>query len=158
MSIQERLDAVATLSEDDANALLQHVARALDAPACVYVFDSIKSRRMSVHVESMRALERVEKDRGRACPTYRVARAPGAHLTAERRIHKICKGKRLSERNDAAKQHLEAAAAFVRENRLEARSSAAARMACAKAIAKHLGINKETARGVVTSLKRRGVL
>ncbi len=81
-------------------------------------------------------------------------------LSAERRIHKICKGPRLSRRNEDAKEHLEAAKEWLRSNggALDARSSAKARLNAAATLSRALSISRDTARGLVTSLKKRGVL
>lgn len=166
MSLQARLDAAAGLGPEGLARLLEDVCAAKDARAAVYVYDLWKARAPSgqagVPDRLTRALRAVESDRGGTPWALSVPQDPtGARrLDPARRIHKICKGWRLSERNGAAAEHLQRASAWVAglPSKPDARSSAGARIHVAKLLRAELGVSPEVARGVVTSLKRRGVL
>jgi hypothetical protein len=110
--------------------------------------------------EMWAAMKRVESDRGHTPSVFQVPAPTTRTLQPARRVHKIMKGVRLSERNREASAHVEAAKQWVAESNesIDARSSASAHIKTAKVLAKHLNIDLETARGVVTSLKRMQVL
>eukprot|EP01051_Picozoa_sp_SAG22_P009470 SAG22_NODE_792_length_7198_cov_1.752641_6_plen_195_part_00 len=90
--------------------------------------------------------------------------APGkrAMLTPARRLHKICKGRRLAARSAAAGGHLAAAMDWLAAERgkgrtvfLAASKGAPGRAALAKELAAALGVGPELARGLVTKLKQK---
>ena len=86
-------------------------------------------------------------------------------LDPARRLHKICKGRRMSQRASGAQLYVAAAVAFLAAERAAGRGdrvSAAfvargkGRIACAKRLKSVLKIESlETARGLVTTLKRK---
>jgi hypothetical protein len=161
MTIQTQLDRASVLSDVDLCDLLVAVAAANDAPATVYVYDIVKGRGLEITDRLKRALRGIEADRGRTAPKFTIPFSARRTLDPARRVHKICKGWRVSERNTEAAAYLEAATAWVQRQppgTVDARSSAGARINIAKQLRTVLGVNLETARGVVTSLKRRNVL
>jgi hypothetical protein len=86
-------------------------------------------------------------------------------MAPARRLHKICKGRRLSARSravDSTDEVLPRGIEWVRGQQASGSSLVAAggkqRMAIAKELVKALGIDLETARGLVTKLKRKKVL
>ena len=84
-------------------------------------------------------------------------------LTPARRLHKICKGRRLTARREASGTHLTAAVAFVKAERAASRvdmlgKGPKARFALAAALEAALGVGAETARGLVTQLKLKKLL
>lgn len=80
-------------------------------------------------------------------------------LTATRRLHKICKGGRVSARSDNAKEHLACGLAWVASQRADGRSfdvsGGRGRMEVARELKRVLRIDLETARGLLTKLKRK---
>ena len=85
-------------------------------------------------------------------------------LEPARRLHKICKGRRLSQRSDQALTVFEPAVKWVETQRAMGAASphasylngqGAARHKLAQVLAAALCVPKETARGVVTKLKQR---
>jgi len=86
-------------------------------------------------------------------------------LAPSRRLHKICKGKRMSARASAAKEYVDAAISFLDAERAAGRAvlrsdveSGKGRIKLAKRLKRELNIaTLETARGLVTTLKRKRV-
>lgn len=159
--IQSRVDAVASLSDTEVVQLLLDVCATRDARATVYVYDVICGRGIALTDVMKNALKRVEADRGHTPFSVRVPTNTSPHLEPARRVHKICKGWRVSQRNSDAAQHLTRAQAWLQSlpaGSIDARSTAGARIRVARRLARELQVPLETARGVVTSLKRRGVL
>ena len=88
----------------------------------------------------------------------------GKALQPARRLHKICKGRRLSQRSNQALTVFEPAVKWVETQRAMGAASphasylngqGAARHKLAQVLAAALCVLKETARGVVTKLKQR---
>jgi hypothetical protein len=82
-------------------------------------------------------------------------------LAPARRLHKICKGRVVSARSGLALVHLDRAAAWVATQRALGRSSfeaGGARSKFWKELQTVLGVDKETARGLATKLKRKKLI
>ncbi|KAG5181777.1 hypothetical protein JKP88DRAFT_161917 [Tribonema minus] len=156
-----RLDGITDLSDTDVVQLLIDICDIRDARAVVYVYDKMRARRIPLSEQIKQAMRRVEADRGRTPFTLSVPANLAPHLQPSRRIHKTCKGWRIAARNSDASSHVLRAQEWVSTQpagSLDVRSSAAARMHVAKRLARELHVPLETARGIVTSLKRTGVL
>lgn len=157
VELQTQIDSVSSLGTSQLQDLFCAVGVYKDAAAIVYLYDIVKSK--GVNASMWETLKRLEKDRGTTPSTFTVPIPMTRTLQPARRIHKICKGARLSDRNKDAASHIEAAKQWVvTSENVDARSSASARMKTAKALAKHLNIDLEVSRGLVTSLKRMKVL
>ena len=89
-------------------------------------------------------------------------------LSPARRLHKICKGAVTSQRSSLALSHVDAAVAWVARQRAEVKEggecfldseNCKGKFKIVKALVAGLpGVNKETARGLVTKLKMRKVI
>ena len=82
-------------------------------------------------------------------------------MAPARRLHKICKGRRMSARAVDSEEILPRGLVWVADQKAAGHSLDATggkRMAIAKQLQKALGIDLETARGLVTKLKRKKVL
>jgi hypothetical protein len=157
--IQSKLNHISTLNNGELLVLFSVVCLSKDAAATVYVYDVVKCRGIELNERLWRLLETVEKDRGKTPASYTVPVSKGKTLTPSRRIHKICKGPRMSQRNTDSKVHLDAARLWVAEQAEGSlNASGSGRFKVAKQLAAHLQIDMNTARGVVTSLKRAKVL
>eukprot|EP00611_Tribonema_gayanum_P017729 TRINITY_DN3055_c0_g3_i1.p2 TRINITY_DN3055_c0_g3~~TRINITY_DN3055_c0_g3_i1.p2 ORF type:complete len:137 (+),score=9.23 TRINITY_DN3055_c0_g3_i1:620-1030(+) len=127
MSMQHRIDGINALSDAEIVQLLLDICATRDARATVYVYDKMRARSIELTDGVKDALRRVEADRGRTPFTLRVPLNLAPHLEPSRRVHKICKGWRVSTRNTDAAAHLERAEAWVSaqpEGSVDARSSA----------------------------------
>jgi len=160
-SLQGRVDAVDCLNDTEMSILLMHIVNENEVAAAVYVYDKFQARGLRLSDDHRAAFKRL--DGGRTAGALRVPYNAAPHLEPSRRIHKICKGWRLSERNDRARKHIDEAIMWVREQQgrgvqVDARSSAGARMRVARQLASFLNINIEVARGIVTTLKRKKAL
>ena len=82
-------------------------------------------------------------------------------MAPARRLHKICKGRRMSARAVDSEEILPRGLVWVAEQKAAGHAlnaSGGKRMAIAKQLKNALGIDLETARGLVTKLKRKRVL
>lgn len=157
-SIQGTLDTIDSLDGGTIQNLLVSVAATKDAKATVFVHDRMKKRGLIMSDQCKQALDDLET----ACrkkqtqELFSVVSESKRTLSAERRIHKICKGSRMRGRHSAAKQHLESAKRLLKENGdvLDLGDSAKARINASKVLSKALSIPLDTARGLVTLLKR----
>jgi hypothetical protein len=160
-TLQVRIDDVESLADVEAVQLLIDVCATRDARATVYVYDVVRTRGITLTGTIKDAMRRVEADRGRTPFSVSVPPNMAPHLEPARRVHKICKGWRVSERNTEAAQHLIRAQAWLAlqpVGSVDTRTSAGARIRVARLLARELHVTVETARGVVTSLKRKGLL
>ena len=91
--------------------------------------------------------------------TLRLHEALRGGLAPARRLHKICKGRRMADRGRAAADFVERGLAWVAAQRSSGRSFAAGggseRSQLAKELETALGVDRETARGLLTTLKRK---
>ena len=159
---QAQLNDIGSLSDAEIESLLACVAKAKDAKAAVYVYDHIKQRGLTKSIKCRSALEALERTcrQNQSTEVYSIPANTKRTMSANRRIHKICKGSRMIRRNDAAAECLEAAKSWIQASGdgLDARSSARARRTASVTLSKALEIPLETARGLVTLLKRTKVL
>lgn len=134
------------------NMLLTVIADQGDAAATVYIYDKMKACNIKVDEVSWIALNKLE--RSKHFTIYSVPPSDKIQLNPSRRIHKICKGPRLHERSEAAKLVYDDVISWLKTNDI----SKFARIKQAQLIAKGLSIPLESARGVVTKLKMKGIL
>lgn len=157
--IQQQLAVLNSLSQHstdlDCNTLLQHVASQCDAAATVYVYDYMKDHRLEISEGSWSALKQLEGKSHKG--VYRIPAAKAGALSPERRIHKICKGPRTHERSEAAKMVLPQAISWLKSQDT-ATFKTLERSKQAKQVASALNVPLETARGVITKLKQKGLL
>jgi len=139
---------------DDLNGLLQQVASCGDARSTVYVYDYMKEKKIICDEASWLSLQKLERNKNLiikyVVPTKERALAPA------RRIHKICKGVRLHDRSEAAKDIMPQATSWLTHK--DSCFSQLDRISQAKSLAKDLSLPLETARGVITKLKQQGKL
>jgi hypothetical protein len=157
-SLQAELDSIDRLDESITEQLLISVAKSNDAKATVFVYDRMKKRGLVISDQCKQSLDDLESvcRKKQNLEIFSVPSESKRTLSAERRIHKICKGSRMRKRLADSKQHLEKARAWLKENsdRLKIRGPAKARIQSAKVLSKELNIPFEAARGLVTHLKR----
>ncbi len=138
----------------DLNGLLQRVAGDNDARAAVYVYDYMKDKGVTCNEASWVSLHKLERNRNPILK-YTVPTKDRA-LPPSRRIHKICKGVRLHERSEAAKDIMPQVNVWLSHR--EPNFSQLDRISQAKMLAKDLTVPLETARGAITKLKQQGKL
>jgi len=140
----------------DGNLLIQKLAKECDARAVIYIYDQMKSKALEITSETWNALRKLEKvaKEKKLVEKYSVPVKVGA-LAPGRRIHKICKGVVLHERSKLAKNVMPLAIKWVTENKnvLPTERSQQVQM-----LVSELKIDKDTARGVITKLKQKGLL
>eukprot|EP00966_Prymnesium_polylepis_P171531 3965807-Prymnesium_polylepis.2 len=94
--------------------------------------------------------------------TLRLSALSTRALAPSRRLHKICKGRRLSARSSSADEHLARALEWAAAQRSSGRTlvgdGGRGRSELAKELKQALQIDLEAARGLVTKLKRRKAL
>jgi len=143
----------------EVNAMVRELAAAGETHALVRVWDSMGGA-AAADGETWAVLQRLHSQGKGRIPrgSLVVVAVPAGkrELEPQRRLHKICKGAVTTRRSDAANAHLAAACAF-----LEARRAAQPfskrdleRSSLAKTLRAALGVNKDTARGLVTKLKQ----
>lgn len=160
-TVQNRIQNIELVPNDDLPSLFCDIATYGDAAAAVYVYDIIKGKGVEITKSMRESLLKLEADKGKTSSTFIIPKTTRRCLSPARRIHKICKGARMSKRSDDASQYIEAAKVWVLAQEpvsVDARSSCNARIKIAKRLAEHLKIKFSVARGVVTSLKRGKVL
>ena len=149
------------------NAMAAELADAGETGALMQIWDELKGSKGAspatwVAVERLHARGKGKIPSG----TLRLSEdRPPQAMAPARRLHKICKGRRLSARSsavDSTDEVLPRGIDWVRGQQASGSSLVAAggkqRMAIAKELVKALGIDLETARGLVTKLKRKKVL
>jgi hypothetical protein len=149
------------------NVLLQDLAAANETDALIRVWDVLGNSKLC-DPTTWQALETLHSKKGKV-PTGKltVPAAPGRTLQPARRLHKICKGRRLSARSTAAGHSLDGAVQWLAAERLKGRKTflggiggggGKGRRLLAAELQAALGIDKETARGLVTKLKQKKML
>ena len=164
-AVQHEIDNASNLLVSKLPQLVCDIAAHKDAAAAVYVYDIMKSKGKDVDVTPAvrAALKSLEADRGKAGPSFTVpaiVESGKRTLQPSRRIHKICKGAKMTKRSVDAAPHVDAAKLWVQSQppgSINARSCSG-RIKTARTLQTFLGVSFETARGLVTSLKRRKVL
>jgi hypothetical protein len=155
-----------TSNPDQYRALLLEACVVRDAAAAVFYYDKI--RQTHGEIDDTIKAQLIQLERLRDVRPLRTLPIPPDDrrraLQPARRIHKICKGWRRRESNEAGEQYLEAAQRWIEEEReagreCDARSSTSARIALARRMKAALGIpTMALARSLVTRLKQKRCL
>ena len=142
------------------NALAVELADAGETAALVCVWDVLGGSEGALPA-TWAAVERLHaKGKGRIpSGTLEIPEDSNPSLAPARRLHKICKGRQMGERSRTAAGHVERGLAWVAAQRTSGRSfdrdGGKARSALAKELMAVLSIDLETARGLLTTLKRK---
>jgi hypothetical protein len=156
MSLEQRVkDAMAgAMASSDLNTLLQDLANNKETDALVRVWDTRGTT--PITLDTWTAIEKLHNlGKGRIPVGTIIMPADRTRLPAPRRLHKIIKGRIISARSDAAKEHLPAAMEYVRTH---SELNGLHRSMQAKALQKALSVNMDTARGLVTKLRCKKLL
>ena len=148
---------------NDLNALAIELADAGETAALIAIWDEMNGSKGASRA-TWEAVERLHARGKGKIPsgTLRLSehREP-QKMAPPRRLHKICKGRRMSARAVDSEDVLPRGLQWVAEQKEEGKTldaSGGKRMKIAKQLQKALGIDLETARGLVTKLKRKKVL
>jgi hypothetical protein len=145
------------------NELAQSLADACETAALVRVWDALGGSQGATPA-TWSAVERLHsRGKGRVPDgSIRLPAAATRALAPMRRLHKICKGRRLSVRSVSADAHLARALDWVAAQHAAGRTLNATggrpRSELAAELQVALRIDKEAARGLVTKLKRKTAL
>eukprot|EP00854_Cymbomonas_tetramitiformis_P001737 gene1737-2397_t len=154
------LDGAVSTSSSALNSLACALAKAGETAALVRVWDALGGSQGAspatwLAVEALHARGKDRIPNG----TLRLPALSARALAPARRLHKICKGRRMSARSAGVQDYIANGLAWVAAQRVAGRSldagSGRARSIMAKELRKALSINLETARGLVTTLKRK---
>ena len=165
-ALQQEVDAAleGTISLSSLNSLACALAEAGEMAALVRVWDALGGSK-GASPATWLAVEALHARPKHLLPGSGALRLPAQSVRAlppARRLHKICKGRRMSARSAGAQEHVANGLAWVAAQRAAGRSLEAgggrARSLLAKELRKALGINLEIARGLVTTLKKKKVL
>mmetsp|Transcript_8226 Transcript_8226/g.27151 ORF Transcript_8226/g.27151 Transcript_8226/m.27151 type:complete len:194 (+) Transcript_8226:58-639(+) len=165
-ALQQEVDAAleGTISLSSLNSLACALAEAGETAALVRVWDALGGSK-GASPATWLAVEALHARPKHLLPGSGTLRLPAQSVRAlppARRLHKICKGRRMSARSAGAQEHVANGLAWVAAQRAAGRSLEAGggrgRSLLAKELRKALGINLEIARGLVTTLKRKKVL
>ena len=165
-ALQQEVDAAleGTISLSSLNSLACALAEAGETAALVRVWDALGGSK-GASPATWLAVEALHARPKHLLPGSGALRLPAQSVRAlppARRLHKICKGRRMSARSAGAQEHVANGLAWVAAQRAAGRSLEAGggrgRSLLAKELRKALGINLEIARGLVTTLKRKKVL
>jgi hypothetical protein len=157
MSLEQRTSAALKedLDVDNLNSLLQDLANRLETDALVRVWDTRGNT--AIRPATWQAMEQLH--------TLGKGKIPGGTIHPEsdrrrlapaRRLHKILKGKRVSARSTAAKDHVSVAVEYIRAHPKSLAN--VHRSVQAKVLKKALQIDLETARGLITKLKQKKLI
>jgi len=145
------------------NQLVIDLADAAETSALIRIWDVLGGSKKA-SADAWRAVERLHSRGKGKIPRGSLHLPATSHRTLNpaRRLHKICKGKRMSKRSEKAEAHINAGIAWVKTQRATGRqidaSTGKKRGKVIKELRKALQIDKETARGLVTKLKRKKIL
>ena len=142
------------------NALARDCASAQQTGALVRVWDALGGAAQAEEA-TWAAVVRLH-DRGKGAVPEGSLRLPAPRaraLAPARRLHKIVKGRVAARRSDAARAHLDVAAAWLRRQRAAGTApvaqTAKQRRALVATLKADLRLDAETARGLVTKLKQK---
>jgi len=156
MDFQKELDNISSAKH---NELLIGLAAQNDQRAVIYVYDYMRDHNIGLTDQAKEALVKLESTRGKGLRViYNVPVPEGRQLAANRRIHKICKGARLHDRSEAAKEIMDRAIPWLQTHLKEPSFTKLDRIKMAKLMASELDVPLETARGAITKLKQKGLL
>jgi hypothetical protein len=147
--VRTSLDNPNSLSTIGLNTLLQELAQQKETDALVRIWDIRNGRPISEQtwkdIERLHALGKGNIPNGTiVIPQDRIRLAPA------RRLHKICKGRIISYRSNAALQHLQKAIEYVTTH---SDFQHMERSLQVKTLQKDLDIDNAAARGLITKLK-----
>jgi hypothetical protein len=111
----------------------------------------MKSQGIGISDISWVALNKLESSKHQVI--YDVPKSDKPSLSPGRRIHKICKGPRLHARSEAAKLVMNDAILWIKTSENSRTLACMPRMKQVKTLANAMGIDIETARGVITKFK-----
>ena len=157
-SLQARVDnALGPAPTVDLDALIADLAVAGEVEALVRVWAA-----ECVTDGTWRLVEALHARGKRGLPPGTIQLPPDRtrRLGPERRLHKICKGRLTHARSDAAHVHLRQALAWLEAQSANGRQTflsgakGQARRALAVELQQEMGVDRETARGLVTKLKQ----
>jgi len=168
MTLQMRVDAALDgrprpVGDEALNELARSLADACETAALVRVWDALGGSQ-GASPATWSAVERLHAcGKGRIPDGYiQLPAAATRALAPARRLHKICKGRRLSARSVSADAHLARALEWLAAQRAAGRTLNATggrpRSELAAELQAALRIDKEAARGLVTKLKRKKAL
>ena len=172
-SLQERIDNA--LHDDKAAACLNTLATDLaiagETAALVCIWDRMGGAECATpatwcSIEALHARSKGQTRASKGSPgkgshvALRLTATSTRSLAPERRLHKICKGRVTHSRSEAALEHLDRALAWLTSERAGGRheflscAGSQARRSLAKELRLKIGVDRETARGLVTKLKQ----
>ena len=168
LTLQMRVEAALdgrprSVGDEPLNELARSLADACETAALVRVWDVLGGSQ-GASPATWSAVERLHKRGKGRIPdgSIRLPAAATRTLAPARRLHKICKGRRLSARSVSADAHLARALEWVAAQRAAGRTLNATggrpRSELAAELQAALRIDKEAARGLVTKLKRKKAL
>jgi hypothetical protein len=159
--LQARTDAFLSnpsCDSTEANLLIRLLADAGQTAATIRVWDATPKREAT----SWEAIDKLHRQRNIEEGTIKLPPLAGRVLTSSRRLHKIWKGRKIHQRSEKAKLHLDDAIVWLNEQYSKGRvlgaHTSSKRMKLAKELAKELHISVATARGLVTKLKQKKLL
>lgn len=165
-SLQVRLDSAfcgRPMRVSDLNALAIDLAGAGETGALIAVWDAMKGSK-GASPAAWTAVERLHARGKGKIPSGSLRLSEHGEpqrMAPARRLHKICKGRRLSDRAVDSEEILPRGLLWVADQKaagVALDASGGKRMLIAKQLRTALGIDLETARGLVTKLKRKKVL
>ena len=115
-------------------------------------------------LKTWQRMERLHNARRPGLDTLVLPKTDKRHLAPERRLHKIFKGRIMSARSEVAGDHIDRAISWLDEQRATGRelrekhkskTKAQARRLLSRELGSVLGVDQDTARGLVTKLKQR---
>ena len=143
-----------SVSASEINTLLQELATLKETDALVRVWDMRGSK--TITPETWKAIEKLHNlGKGNIPEGTIIMPSDRPRLAASRRLHKIVKGKIVSARSDAAKEHLPTAMQYLRNHPELNDKQRSVQVATLK---EALSIAADTARGLVTKLKQKKLL
>mmetsp|Transcript_49015 Transcript_49015/g.127955 ORF Transcript_49015/g.127955 Transcript_49015/m.127955 type:complete len:255 (+) Transcript_49015:81-845(+) len=165
-SVQVRFDCAFTghpIPVSKLNALAIELADAGETGGLIQIWDKMKGSKCASPA-LWAAVERLHARGKGKIPSGMLRLSEFGELqkmAPARRLHKICKGRRMSARAVDSEQTLPRGLMWVEAQKaagISLDASGGKRMKIAKQLKKALGIDLETARGLVTKLKRKKVL
>ena len=121
----------------------------------MHVHDHMKVNGIRLTESSRVALQKIHNKRSSAI-IFNVPEKVGRHLAPARRIHKICKGEIMHKRSKAAKEIIDVARAWLKQQ--DPNFTQLERSEQVKKLKVDLNVTKETARGAITKLKQMKLL
>jgi len=138
-------------TEIELNMLLRDLASSKETDALIRIWDIRGTYK--IEPETMTAIEILhDMGKGRIPQGTIIIPSDRTRLAPARRLHKICKGKILHERSQAALEHIDDAMKYVSNN---PRYLSFDRGMQIKELKKNLNVSNDIARGLVTKIKQK---